>query len=237
MLGCFIDPETQHILYIVNMLLQCIQLVTVSTSGFIQQLVSGAAQIADATNKKAYFSRVDFHKQTFSQFAAKITEYAFRRIFRTNLDAFNKLCDVFSRHIGVSTCLYQYVLDNPTEGIGYSNILRGLLKSTGGYISGEVALAIFLRLIASGMIYDIAGYWGLYPTIIYRAFDRVLSWVNAILFGMMDISRYLSAASWPAWRIVPPRSGRGCANYPIQLGQLGTIWRMIPLRLICGDLR
>ena len=56
-----------------------------------------------------------------------------------------------------------------------------------------MAVAIFLRLLAGGMIYDIAGCWGVYPTSVYRVFDRVLCWVNVIPFGMVDIKRYLSA--------------------------------------------
>ena len=198
---------TRRKLHVITMLLQYVQIITSSVSLFVQQLVAGVAQITNTAKKTVYLRRVEFHKQTFSQYAANITEHVFRRMFRMNLDAFNTLCDVFTKHIGVSTFLPQYILDNPSDGYGGSrssrciNLLRGHFKCSGGFVSGEVAVAIFLRLLSGGMCYDIAGCWGLYPTSIYRIFDRVLSWINGIPFGMVDIKRYLSADDCPESRI------------------------------------
>ena len=78
---------------------------------------------------------------------------------------------------------------------------KGYDKDSGGCVSGEVAVAIFLRLLSGGMIYDIASCWGLYPNSLYRIFDRVWSWINGIPFGMVDIKRYLSAEDCPESRI------------------------------------
>ena len=86
-----------------------------SISSFIQHLVAGAAQISDTTKQEAYLGRIDFHKQTFSQFVSKITKHVFRRMFRMNLDAFNKLYAVFIKHIGVRTFLPQHVWDYPMD--------------------------------------------------------------------------------------------------------------------------
>ena len=87
---------TRRKLHVITMLLQYVQIITSSVSLFVQQLVAGVAQITDAAKKTVYLRRVEFHKQTFSQYAANITEHVFRRMFRMNLDAFNTLCDVFT---------------------------------------------------------------------------------------------------------------------------------------------
>ena len=69
---------------------------------------------------------------------------------------------------------------------------KALCKTTAGYVSGEVKLAVTLRLLAGGDAYDLGVIFDIDPDWITKImYEVLLKWIIPSDIGMMNMTKYL----------------------------------------------
>jgi hypothetical protein len=96
----------------------------------------------------------------------------FKRYFRMNRECFNKLCSDISSKVGEEEF-------RPESSLGRDDDdYRGAVKDQGGVVSGEVRVAVCLRLLAGASYLDLMVIFNLSHRSIFRCFHLVVQWVN-----------------------------------------------------------
>ena len=91
-------------------------------------------------------------RKSWVSFESNLTDRQFRRYFRMPRECFDLLCEKIEANVGESEFKseqYLSLLRRGYEG-NVRNIMRAHETTTGGFISGEVKLALTLRLLAGG---------------------------------------------------------------------------------------
>ena len=69
---------------------------------------------------------------------------------------------------------------------------EAISKTNGGYVSGEVKLAVTLRLLAGGDALDLGVIFDIYPdNITTTMYDVLLKWIIPSDIGKMNMTKYL----------------------------------------------
>ena len=84
----------------------------------------------------------------------RIGDYQFRRMFRMDRACFKELCFTIIGAVGESKFKSQAYIDAFLKG--GCNMYDANVLAVGGYISGEIKLAITIRLLAGGDTLDLA---------------------------------------------------------------------------------
>ena len=117
-------------------------------------------------------------------------DYQFRRMFRMTRECFTLLCHTIIGAIGESAFKSQQYIDAFLCG---TYIYDANVLATGGYISGEVKLAITVRLLAGGDALDLAVIFDIYPTHLATIMKEVLMyWIIKPNIGKINMFKYLS---------------------------------------------
>ena len=120
----------------------------------------------------------------------RIGDYQFRRMFRMTRECFSSLCHSIIGAIGESKFKSQHYID---AFLSSTNIYNAHVLTTGGYISGEVKLAITIRLLAGGDALDLAIIFDIYPSYIQIIMKDVLAnWIIQPNIGKIDMLKYLN---------------------------------------------
>jgi len=123
-----------------------------------------------AQRRKSDEPRIPFHV-----FSSRLQDSHFRLMFRMDRDCFAHLCDTLEKTVGrkkfKSEEYLQYLLHAKTkEGRMY----RAHLKTSKGYVSGEVKVAAALRLMAGASYLDVSCIFDIHPNSIPRLFKEVV---------------------------------------------------------------
>ena len=110
-------------------------------------LIGSSIQVYQRTTK--------FCWRSFDQYARSITAHVFRTMFRMCRVAFVRLSGIISKPIGRDR--FRSELDDCVTSSRGMNMVAAHEKGSGGYLPGEVKLAIFIRFLAGGSHYDISG--------------------------------------------------------------------------------
>ena len=98
---------------------------------------------------------------TWSEVNSRISDAHFRRMFRMSRTCFKQLCDKIIISVGERSFMSQAYIDaflvekNQAANSLYS-IYKAHAKTSGGFVSGEVKLAISVRMLAGGSALDLA---------------------------------------------------------------------------------
>ena len=95
-----------------------------------------------------------------------------RRMFRMTRNCFKKLCETIIDKVGEKNFKSEAYIN--TFLIGHDSMFDAHLLTSGGYISGEVKLAVTLRLLAGGSCYDLG-----------VIFDITPNYCNKIMFYVL----------------------------------------------------
>ena len=100
-------------------------------------------------------------RTSWSSFQSRLTDKQFRRYFRMERECFQFLCERIIANVGEDAFKseeYLYDLKHGHIAVEdkHINILHAHEQSTGGFVSGEVKLALTLRLLAGGSYMDLA---------------------------------------------------------------------------------
>ena len=106
-----------------------------------------------ASSQRAKKRRVR-KREEWSSLITRISDIQFRRMFRMSKQCFVALCDTIISWVGESKFKSESYINAYLRGKNQMFMANQL--TSGGYISGEIKLAITLRLLAGGSCYDLA---------------------------------------------------------------------------------
>ena len=157
------------------------------------------ASAKSASLSAAALNRRKKRRIIWSEINDRISDNHFRRMFRMNRNCFKLLCQKIISTVGESKFKSEeYIaafLVNPYSPLSLQSakIHNAHCYTSGGYISGEVKLAISLRLLAGGDAYDLAVMFDIghrwCKQILY---DVLNNWIVGINLGNIDIESYLN---------------------------------------------
>ena len=110
-------------------------------------------------------------RKTFSEITSKLTEQHFRRMFRLPRASFYNLCTKIENNIGDQLFKSERKV-RPTKQTQEATNFRG------GEISGELRIAIYLRMMAGASYLDIFMIYDVHNGRIYNSFEKVVGWMN-----------------------------------------------------------
>ena len=130
-------------------------------------------------------------------FGSKLNDNQFLRYFRMTRQCFDQLCQRIEANVG-SLCLkseqfLQDLNDDKTRHKTTKQMNTAHLQSTGGFILGEIKVAITLRLLAGGTYMDFALLYKVSFAYSYRIFYNVIKkWINDDNFVNINGEQYLN---------------------------------------------
>ena len=107
------------------------------------------------SSAQVYRRTTKFYRRSFDQYSRSITDYVFGCMFRMCRVAFVRLTGVVSKSIGHAR--FRSETGNYDTSAMGMNMSAAHEKGSGGYLPGEVKLAIFLRYLSGGSHFDISG--------------------------------------------------------------------------------
>jgi hypothetical protein len=114
------------------------------------------------------------HRLTWSTFADRFSDRIFRRMFRMTRDSFHELCCLIEKCVGEDVFKSESYLDNRTE-----TATDAATNAVGGVLSGEMKVAMTIRLLAGGSYLDILASYATGETVVYNSFHEVVRWINS----------------------------------------------------------
>ena len=140
--------------------------------------------------------RRDKERMSWSQFNERVTDKHFRRMFRMSRDCFDLLCCAIISRVGEKQFKSESYLDSFLRDESIKNkssmMHNAHMHTSGGFISGEVKLAIALRMLAGGSAMDISVIFDVSESHCKTVFIKVLhDWIVKVNIGSIDIESYL----------------------------------------------
>jgi hypothetical protein len=114
-----------------------------------------------AVRKDSALNRRFRQRKSWAEFQSGLTDRQFRRYFRMSRECFQLLCDRIEANVGEEEFKSEEYLKNLKHTDIESekkkvNLMYAHEASTGGFVSGEIKLALTLRLLAGGSHLDIS---------------------------------------------------------------------------------
>ena len=101
--------------------------------------------------------RVPFERKSWMQYMERMKHKLFRKRFRMSKDCFNKLCRKIIRGVGESEFKSEsFLAEQCNRNSKIRNIMIAHKGTSGGFICGELKLAIALRILAGGSYLDVS---------------------------------------------------------------------------------
>jgi hypothetical protein len=133
-----------------------------------------------ACMKRIAAANRSFHqRRSWFRFCNNMTNNRFRRYFRMSKECFGVLCDKIIENVGEDEFKSEFYLRQKVqEGTRLSNLMKAHQSTTGGFICGEIKVALALRLLAGGSYLDLALLFETGSTYAYTIFHDVLEkWI------------------------------------------------------------
>ena len=127
--------------------------------------------------------RVFRQRKSWTEFQSRLTDRQFRRYFRMTRECFNLLCRRIEDSVGAAEFKSEDYLNYLKQSSDpadekMAQMMRAHEGSTGGFISGEVKLALTLRLLAGGSYLDLALLLECGSSSAYKIFHHVVqNWI------------------------------------------------------------
>ena len=138
-----------------------------------------ASQVkSDAARRRKFRPR-----KSWASFQSNLTDRQFRRYFRMPRECFDLLCEKIEANVGErefksENYLHLFRGGYKDNDLRTTNIMRAHEATTGGFISGEVKLALTLRLLAGGSYLDLALLFETGQHYAYEIFHHVIkNWI------------------------------------------------------------
>ena len=111
-------------------------------------------------------------------------------MFRMTRPCFDLLCQNIICYTGEKAFKSEAYIDAFLKN--KCQIYEAISKTNGGYVSGEVKLAVTLRLLAGGDALDLGVIFDIYPDNITKImYDVLLKWIIPSDIGKMNMTKYL----------------------------------------------
>ena len=163
--------------------------------------------IISSQRKNASSNRKYRKRQEWSWFVHYMSHRVFRRYFRMSKDCFSTLCSRIETNVGEHQFRSEEYIDRLYDGdygnsrsmILFTNLAHAARKSIGDFISGEVKLAMALRILAGGTYMDLGLIFELGETYAYAIFHDVIGkWMSRDneLGNIVDVGRLIRSKLW-----------------------------------------
>ena len=135
-------------------------------------------------------------RRSWSNFQRLLTDRQFRRYFRMSREVFASLCEKIEEMAGQDTFKSEEYLDDiinsPSSPLS-KNIILAHQRSTGGFICGEIRLAVTLRVLGGGSYMDMALLFDTSFHHVYKIVREVIeNWLLHDLFCPINGVEYCS---------------------------------------------
>ena len=129
-------------------------------------------------------------RETWSHFNKRISSKQFRRMFRMDRQCFGRLCLRIIAAVGEKEFKSEQYIDAFLEN--KNRMYEAHKVTSGGYISGEVKVAIMLRVLSGGDVLDISLIFDIESSHCTKIFQDVLRlWIIQTGIGGFNIHEYL----------------------------------------------
>ena len=141
-------------------------------------------------------SRRPKERMSWSEFNSRVTDSHFRRMFRMSRNCFDLLCCAIISRVTEKKFKSESYLDSFLRDASIKDKISMMHKAhshtSGGFISGEVKLAITLRMLAGGSALDLSVVFDVSESHCKTLFIDVLqNWIIKVNIGDIDIESYL----------------------------------------------
>ena len=170
-------------------------LIVVLTFIFVQHHNDLAALYLSSVRSKAAHDRRKKVRIRWSEVNKRISDKQFRKMFRMTRDCFDKLCERIISKVGQPKFKSQTYIDNVLDVpiASSTNYKQTSIYNAHSNISGEIKLAITIRMLAGGDPYDLGVLFDISDKWCRHIFIHVLKeWIIDINLGEMDITSYLT---------------------------------------------
>ena len=152
-----------------------------SDDGLLEKLLC-KQYFASVTKQQSAENRKCRQRTSWSSFEHRLTDKQFRRYFHMERACFFYLCDRIIANVGEADFKSEEYLQHMKCGYVVEdkdiNILHAHEQSTGGFVSGEVKLALTLRLLGGGSYMDLALLFDVGFSTAYEIFHKVIKeWI------------------------------------------------------------
>ena len=130
-------------------------------------LVIGAENPRDDYSKRRTGPRLPW-----SELQERWTDAAFRKRFRMEKHSFNKLCSDINDAVGAGA-----FKSESHELARKKHRLDEAWEVQGGIVSGEIKVAVYLRILSGASCLDVSDVYGIHELSTYRMFYEVVGWV------------------------------------------------------------
>jgi hypothetical protein len=136
-----------------------------------------------AVRKDSALNRRFRQRKSWAEFESGLTDRQFRRYFRMSRECFQLLCDRIEANVGEEEFKSEEYLKNLKHTDVESekkkvNLMYAHEASTGGFVSGEIKLALTLRLLAGGSYLDLSLLYEVGSSYAYSILhDVVKNWI------------------------------------------------------------
>ena len=114
-------------------------------------------------------------RKSFTQITNRLSDNQFHRVFRMKKISFHKLCLLIETNVGKD------VFKSEKHTTNYHSKTEAATNFRGGEISGEIRMAIFLRLLAGASYLDLFMLYDVSTKSVYNSFKKAIYWVNTTL--------------------------------------------------------
>jgi hypothetical protein len=140
--------------------------------------IRGKIEMGRSRSKVAKLRRKK-KRLSWSTFQESLTDTQFRRMYRMNRRMFLGLCNLIESKVGTDEFKSERYLETlADQNSPVGRMSRANDATTSGYISGEVKVAITLRLLGGGSYLDLFLIYNIFQTHAYKIFHETLSnWI------------------------------------------------------------
>ena len=137
--------------------------------------------------------RVPFERKSWMQYMDRMKDKLFRKRFRMSKDCFKKLCRKIIKGVGESEFKSErFLAEQCNRNSKIRNIMIAHKETSGGFICGELKLAIALRILAGGSYLDVSEIFNIDADSCYPILHKVTGeWIVHNDEFEINIEKYL----------------------------------------------
>ena len=158
------------------------------------QLISYRSIHRNNVLRESALKRNPSQRISWLNYSGNMNDVYFRRRFRMHKECFANLVNVIKSEVGElefkSESFLERVLEEETQ---YKHMLKAQQDTCGGYICGEVKLAITLRILSGGSYLDVSDIFNIEPKMCYKILhDTMKFWICNNNAMKIDVNDYLN---------------------------------------------
>jgi hypothetical protein len=113
-------------------------------------------------------------RQMWSDFQDTLDDKLFRRMFRMPRESFDTLAQIIETSVGSDVFKSElYMMERKAPGTDAA------IAQCGGFICGELKLALTLRMLAGASYLDLLMQYGVSPAALYQCFYETINWIES----------------------------------------------------------